>query len=68
MFRPPNYKLPIQASYHNNVCTEYEHKLKTELIKQSKPNKITTIVEIKWQRLRKRDANTRTIQQCVIKE
>ena len=36
----------------NNVCTEYEHKFKTELIKQSKPNKITTIVEIKWQRLK----------------
>ena len=37
----------------NNVCAEYEHKLKTELIKQSKPNKTTTIAKIKWQRLRK---------------
>ena len=36
----------------NNVCAKYEHKLKTELIKQSKPNKITTIAEIKWRRLR----------------
>ena len=31
---------------------EYEHKLNTKLIKQSKPNKITIIAEIKWQRLR----------------
>ena len=36
----------------NNVCAESEKKAKTELIKQSKPNKITTIAEIKWQRLR----------------
>ena len=31
---------------------EYEHNLKIELIKQSKPNKITITTEIKWQRLR----------------
>ena len=36
----------------NNVCVEYEHKLKIELIKQSKPNKITPTAEIKWQRLK----------------
>ena len=30
----------------NNVCAEYENKLKTKLIKQSKPNKITTTAEI----------------------
>ena len=31
---------------------EYEHKINIELIKQSRPNKITIIAEIKWQRLR----------------
>jgi len=31
---------------------EYENKLNQKLIKQSKPNKITTIAEVKWQRLR----------------
>ena len=36
----------------NNVCVEYEHKLKVELIKQFEPNKIAITVEIKWQRLR----------------
>ena len=50
MFRLPNYKLPITNSslLSNNVYTEYEHKLKTKLIKQSKPNKIITTIEIKW--------------------
>ena len=38
------------------------------MIKQSKPNKITTTSEIKWQRLRKKDANTKTTQRCVIEE
>ena len=38
----------------NNVCAEYEHKLNTELIKQSKPNKITTTMEIKWKILREK--------------
>ena len=38
------------------------------MIKQSKPNKITTTSEIKWQRLRKMDANTKTTQRCAIEE
>ena len=47
---------------------EYEHKLKIELIKKSKPNKITITAEIKWQRLRERDVNTKTTHQCFLEE
>ena len=50
-FRPPNYKLPIQA-YNQTMYVGNMKKAKTELIKQSKSNKITTTAEIKWQRLR----------------
>ena len=52
MFRLPNYKLPIQAYYQTMYVQNLKKKAKTELIKQSKPNKITTTAKIKWQRLR----------------
>ena len=41
---------------------ENGNKLNIELIKQSKPNKITSTGKIKWQRLREDIANTRTTQ------
>ena len=53
MFRLPNYKLPIQA-YYQIIYVRNMKKGKPELIKQSKLNKITTTIEIKWQRLRKK--------------
>ena len=40
----------------------------TQIDKQSKPNKITSIAEIKWQSLREERCNTRTTQRCVIEE
>ena len=53
MFRPPNYKLQIQTYYQTMYVRNMNISLKKKkLIKQSKPNKITIKVEIKWQRLR----------------
>ena len=51
-FRPPNYNLPIQAYFQTMYVWNMNISWKTELIKQSKLNKITTTAEIKWQRLR----------------
>ena len=48
----PNYKIINSSLMSNNICVENEHKQITKLIKKSKPIKITSISEIKWQRLR----------------
>ena len=47
---------------------ENEHKINTELIKKSKPNKITSTVEIKWKRLREERCKHKDNTQCVIEE
>ena len=52
----------------NYVCAENEHKFNTELIKQSKPNKITITAEIKWQRLREKRCKHKDNTRCVIEE
>ena len=47
---------------------EYEHKHKTELINNLRPNKITFIAEIKWQRLREERCKHKNNTRCVIEE
>ena len=54
--------------------TNYQFKLKVKQLmcgicfKQSKPNKITSTAEIKWQRLREERCKHKNNTRCVIKE
>ena len=52
----------------NNKCAENEHKLQTELVNNLSQLKSHPQQKIKGKDWGKRDANTRTTQQCVIEE
>ena len=47
---------------------EYEYKHITKLIYNLRPNKITFITEIKWQRLREEKCKHKDNKRCVIEE